>query len=70
MKLRKLLLCGVCALSATFAFAQNQTFPFTLTTADGLPEQADGKAVRVDFKVFNNVARSITNFIFPYHKKL
>lgn len=44
MKLRKLLLCGVCALSATFAFAQNQTFPFTLTTADGLPEQTSAAA--------------------------
>ena len=44
MKLRKLLLCGVCALSATFAFAQIQTFPFTQTTADGLPEQTSAAA--------------------------
>ena len=44
MKLRNLLLCGVCALSATLAFAQNQTFPFTLTTADGLPEQTSAAA--------------------------
>ena len=44
MKLRNLLLCGVCALSTTFALAQNQTFPFTLTTADGLPEQTSAAA--------------------------
>ena len=44
MKLRKLLLCGVCALSASLAVAQNQTFPFTLTTADGLPEQTTDAA--------------------------
>lgn len=44
MKLRTLLLCGVCALSASLAMAQNQTFPFTLTTADGLPEQTTDAA--------------------------
>lgn len=44
MKLRNLLLCGICALSTTFAFAQNKTFPFTLTTADGLPEQTTAAA--------------------------
>jgi|GEM_PF-1983569 len=44
MKLRNLLFCGVCALSTTFGFAQNQTFPFTLTTADGLPEQTTAAA--------------------------
>lgn len=44
MKLRTLLLCGVCALSASLAMAQNQTFPFTLTTADGLPEQTQDAA--------------------------
>ena len=44
MKLRNLLLCGVCALSATFAVAQTQTFPFTLTTDDGLPVQTSAAA--------------------------
>ena len=44
MILRKLLLCGVCALGTSFALAQNQTFPFTLTTADGLPEQTSAAA--------------------------
>ena len=44
MKLRNVLLCGFCALSTTFAFAQNQTFPFTLTTADGLPVQTSAAA--------------------------
>jgi len=44
MILRNLLLSGVCALGTTFALAQNQTFPFTLTTADGLPEQTSAAA--------------------------
>ena len=43
MKLRNLLLCGICALSTTFVSAQT-TFPFTLTTADGLPEQTSAAA--------------------------
>lgn len=53
MKLRTLLLCGVCALSASLAMAQNQTFPFTLTTADGLPEQTQ------------DAAKSFTRWISP-----
>ncbi len=44
MILRNLLLSGVCALGTTFALAQNQTFPFTLTTADGLPVQTASAA--------------------------
>lgn len=46
MKLRNLLLCGVCALSATLAFAEQKTFPFTLTTADGLPAQTSDAATK------------------------